>query len=132
MKKILLVIFSFAIVICLIIYKSSINNKNSILLLGEYLQIDNNNINTFLYNNITYKELINSIKSNDFIIIKNKKVYLNQLIYKSNMIIINANNKEYEKRCKKGNIYNYNYFTNNNLEHLINIIKRISNSKILF
>ena len=77
--------------------------------------------------------MLKKIKSNDYIIIKNKEVYLNQLIAKSKYIIINANNKEYFNKCRKNDsiIKNYNDFINNDINNLENIIKKISTAKII-
>ena len=99
MNKKILVIFLFAIIILILIYKYS-KKDDYILVVGEEnIDFDNNNykINTFLYDNITYKELINSIRTNDYIIVKGRKIYLNELIYKSKYIIITANKKSCEK-----------------------------------
>ena len=86
MKKILLVIFSLSIIICFIIYSITKRNESNILIVGEINNIFNEiktnkkNINMFLYNKIDYKELKSAIKNNDYIIIKKKKIYLNQLL----------------------------------------------------
>ena len=128
MKKIILVIFSFAIIISIFLYNILLNKEKNILFIGEYIKTDNNIID-FYYDNITYKELIKCIKSNDRIIIKNKKLYLNQLINNSNIIILNINQKQLENKCK---IKHDNYVINTNkyLNELLLLINRISNSKI--
>ena len=43
------------------------------------------------------------IKNNDYKIVKDKFIYLNQLIKKSDYIVINANNFEYKMKCRKNN-----------------------------
>ena len=146
MKRILLVIFLLLIPISYLIYNITLNPKKNILVFGDNLLLtikdksyldnfdkDKYNINTFTYDNITYKEMLKKIKSNDYIIIKNKEVYLNQLIAKSKYIIINANNKEYFNKCRKNDsiIKNYNDFINNDINNLENIIKKISTAKII-
>ena len=137
MKKILLVIFSLSIITCFVIYNLTKKEKNSILILGEYNELLNkidfskSNITGFYYDSINYKELTKAIKSNDYIIVKNKKVYINQLISNANIIVINANNIEYYNRCKKDKLNNYEYFVNKDLNELINIIRKINSSKIL-
>ena len=134
MKNKLLVIFFIAIFFSILIYFCFKKENNKILLLGEYSNINNinrENVTTFLYDNITYKELINAIKNNDYIIVKNKKVYLNQLINSSSKIIIFANNNEYIKRCNKNNdkyLITLEKYKNN----LRKIISKISNAEVIF
>ena len=146
MKRKILVIFLLLIPLSYLIYKITFNETKDILVFGdnylltkenssylENLDRDKYNINTFTYDNITYKEMLKKIKSNDYIIIKNKEVYLNQLISKAEYIIINANNKEYFNKCKKNDniIKNYNDFINNDITNLYNLINKISNAKII-
>ena len=105
MKRKLLVIFFIAIISSLFIYKFSPKRKE-VLYIGEkeYLNdIKYSNFKKYLYDNITYKELINSIDNNDYIVLKNRRVYLNQLLSDSDLIIIGANNIEYNKRCNQKN-----------------------------
>ena len=119
-KNILLVIFFFALFFSIIIYNLAYKNNDYTLLLGVYNKRfinDKNEYKTFYYDNITYKELINSIKSNDYIIVKNKKIYLTQLIASSSKIIINTNDKKCNRSSKN---------------ELINVIRRFSLSKIVF
>ena len=58
-----------------------------------------NNINDlnklFTNDNETYNDIINNIKNNYYIYEKGKKVYLNQKITESDLIILNANNDNY-------------------------------------
>ena len=136
MKRKLLVIFFIAIILTIIIYKITPKEK-IILYIGEIDFLNNikyKKYNRFLYDNITYKELTNSIKNNDFIIYKNQKIYLNQLISKSSLIIIGANNIEYNKYCnnKNLNIDLYNKNINNYKNKINKKIKKISSAKILF
>ena len=115
MKKILAVFF-LAVVLSFIIYKITYKENDYILIIGEndnYTQtiikdLSNNKIQTFLYDNITYKELIKAIKNNDYVIIKDKKIYLNQLIASSKNIIIYAGNKDYCNRNKITSTYKNN------------------------
>ena len=88
MKNKLLVIFLFALISIIIIY-SKTNKKDYTLYIGNYdnyIDIEDkinnkyNNLNKYLFEKITYKELINAIKNNDYIVIKDKKIYLQQLI----------------------------------------------------
>ena len=146
MKRKILVIFLLLVPLSYFIYKITFNETKDILFFGDnylltmenksYLEnIDKSkyNINTFTYDNITYKEMLKKIKTNDYIIIKNKKVYLNQLISKAEYIIINANNREYFNKCKKNDniLKNYNDFINNDITNLYNLINKISTAKII-
>ena len=122
MKKIL-VIFLLSTISTIIIYNSYYDKKENILIIcdNNYILdekiVKNNNILFYKYDNVNYKELINSIKSNEGYISKRKKIYLNQLISKTDYlyIIISSSGK-----C------NTDIYKN----QLISIIKRISNSKI--
>jgi hypothetical protein len=76
MKIKLLVIFFFVSIISILIFKYYEKEEENILYIGEkkYLNsINYNYYNLFLYDNITYKELINRIKDNDYIISKIKE-----------------------------------------------------------
>ena len=135
MKKILLVIFFFALISSIMIYKNR-PIKEKVLFIGEkeYLKdINYDKYDVFLYDNITFKQLINSIKNNDYIIIKNKKVYLNQLLANSNKILIGVNNIEYNKKCnnKEINIQTYNNRIELYKKELLNILEKMSYSKII-
>ena len=126
MKKIL-VIFLFATISIFLIYKTCFKKNNNILIVGEEnINLDSKKflINTFLYDDITYKELNKCIKNNDYIIIKDKKVYLNQLISKSKYIIITANKKECSRKLKLSDK------NKEQLKKLLETIKKISNSEI--
>ncbi len=129
MKKKLLVIFSFSIILCYLIFYFN-NSKGKTLIIGEYLSF-NKKYDNFYYNNITYKELLNCIKRNDYKIIKNKKIYLNELIGSSKTIIINANKNEYKKRCRNKNKRNYSEFVNQDINNLIMTINKMSSAKII-
>ena len=141
MKNIIPVIFFISIIFCFIIYKYTDNNKKKIVFIGENSIANEQFINnfkkydfkTFTYDNITYKELYNSIRQNDYYVSKNKKIYLNRLIYNSDYIILFGNNVEYNKKCNKEQniLNNYNKTINNNLDKLINLISKIKNSKII-
>ncbi len=138
MKKIILVIFFFAIIMTIIIYNLFSNKKENILIISEsnyinYIDDFNDyNIKIYKFDNITYKEMINVIKSNDYIKIKNKKIYLNQLIASSDYIIFNINNNEYERNCKKKYSLYYSNRLNNYKKELNKILNKMSNSKILY
>ena len=135
MKRILLVIFFIAIIFSIIIYNNK-PTREKILFIGEKEYLENiryNIYDKFLYDNINYKELINSIKNNDYIIIKNRKIYLNQLISDADIILIGVNNIEYNKKCNNKNFNREQYDKKLNIDkkYLINLIKKISYSKII-
>ncbi len=134
MKRKLLVIFFIAVISSLLIYKNKQSEEN-ILYIGEREYLDEINYkkyDKFLYDNITYKELINSIKNNDYITVKNKKIYLNQLISNADIIIIGANNIEYNKNCnnERLNMNYYNKKIENNKHELTKLLNKITASKI--
>ncbi|MGM9878282.1 MAG: hypothetical protein ACI33S_06520 [Bacilli bacterium] len=141
MKKKILVIFFIALILSIIIYNIFNNKRKNILLISDNNEIndiilnkykENYNVNLYTYNNITYKELIDNIKNNDSKIVKNEKIYLNQLISSADIIIINVNNNEYFNKCKKSNniIENYDRILSMNINDLDYILKKISHAKI--
>ena len=135
MKRILLVIFFIAIIFSIIIYNNK-PKREKVLFIGEKEYLENiryNKYDKFLYDNINYKELINSIKNNDYIIIKNRKIYLNQLISDADIVVIGVNNIEYNKKCNNKNFNREQYDKKLNIDkkYLINLIKKISYSKII-
>ena len=151
MKIKILVIFFLALIMSFIIYNVTLNNRKSILILGDNHLLDSNykTYDKYLYDDLkdnvvffnelfteegkTYKDIINDIKDNKYIVFKNKNVYLNQLISKANIIILNANNSEYFKKCNKSKsiIKEYNKKISNDIDSLIKIINKISTSKII-
>lgn len=150
-KKIL-VIFFFALISTFIIYKKCINNKINIIFLGDnyilnknYKTYDDylveslsnsNNLasfnNNFVYENKSYSDIINDINNNIYISFKNENIYLNQLIGKSDIIVISANNDNYFDKCYKDKyiLDNYNTILINKINLLVNLISKISNAKI--
>ena len=86
-------------------YSKFNNVNNEILLFGEIdiLNRDFNDsnriINTFFYDKVNVNRLVSSIKNNDYKVVKNKKIYLNQLIYSSNYIYIGVN--KYDNKIDK-------------------------------
>lgn len=151
MKIKILVIFFLALIMSFIIYNVTLNNRKSILILGDNHLLDSNykTYDKYLYDDFkdnvvffnelfteegkTYKDIINDIKDNKYVVFKNKNVYLNQLISKANIIILNANNSEYFKKCNKSKsiIKEYNKKISNDIDSLIKIINKISTSKIV-
>lgn len=151
MKIKILVIFFLALILSFIIYNVTLNNRKSILILGDNHLLDSNykTYDKYLYDDLkddivffnelftdenkTYKDIINDIKNNKYVISKNKNIYLNQLISKANIIILNANNSEYFKKCNKSKsiIEEYNKKISNDIDSLIRIINKISTSKII-
>ena len=151
MKIKILVIFFLALILSFIIYNVTLNNRKSILILGDNHLLDSSykTYDKYLYDDLkddivffnelftdenkTYKDIINDIKNNKYVIFKNKNIYLNQLISKANIIILNANNSEYFKKCNKSKsiIEEYNKKISNDIDSLIKIINKISTSKII-
>lgn len=151
MKIKILVIFFLALILSFIIYNITLNNRKSILILGDNHLLDSSykTYDKYLYDDFkdevvffnelfteedkTYKDIINDIKNNKYVISKNKNIYLNQLISKANIIILNANNSEYFKKCNKSKsiIKEYNKKVSNDIDSLIRIINKISTSKII-
>ncbi len=151
MKIKILVIFFLALIFSFIIYDVTLTNRKSVLILGdnhlttnEYKTYDKylyddlkdnvvffNELFTFDKNN--YKDILNDIKNNKYIVTKNKKLYLNQLISKSNIIILNANNEEYFNKCNKSDsiLKEYDRKIYDDLNNLINVINKISTAKII-
>jgi len=149
MKIKILVIFFLALIMSFIIYNVTLNNRKSILILGDNHLLDSNykTYDKYLYDDLkdnvvffnelfteegkTYKDIINDIKDNKYIVFKNKNVYLNQLISKANIIILNANNSEYFKKCNKSKsiIKEYNKKISNDIDSLIKIITRYQHLK---
>ena len=147
----ILVIFFMALIFSFIIYDVTLTNRKSVLILGdnhlttnEYKTYDKylyddlkdnvvffNELFTFDKNN--YKDILNDIKNNKYIVTKNKKLYLNQLISKSNIIILNANNEEYFNKCNKSDsiLKEYDRKIYDDLNNLINVINKISTAKII-
>lgn len=147
MKNKILVIFFIALIFSVIIYKININNKKNILILGDKYYLSSNyktydyflrdkyyNVNILLTDETdTYSKIKEKIINNYSITIKNKKMYLSQEISKANYIIISANNSNYMEKCNKSKKVSYNYIKkiNNDINDLINIINKISTSKII-
>lgn len=151
MKIKILVIFFLALIMSFIIYNVTLNNRKSILILGDNHLLDSSykTYDKYLYDDLkddvvffnelfteeakTYKDIINDIKDNKYVISKNKNIYLNQLISKANIIILNANNSEYFKKCNKSKsiIEEYNKKISNDIDSLIKIINKISTSEIV-
>ena len=97
MKIKILVIFFLALILSFIIYNVTLNNRKSILILGDNHLLDSSykTYDKYLYDDFkddivffnelfteedkTYKDIINDIKNNKYVISKNKNIYLNQL-----------------------------------------------------
>lgn len=151
MKIKILVIFFLALIFSFIIYDVTLTNRKSILMLGDN-HLTNNEYKTYdkyLYDDLkndvvffnelftldknNYKDILNDIKNNKYVVSKNKKIYLNQLISKSNIIILNANNEEYFNKCNKSDsiLKEYDKKIYDDLNSLINVINKISTAKII-
>ena len=133
-KNILSVIFFLLCILSFLIYKRFDNKSLSYLYIGD-VKVYNKyefKYNKYTFDNITYSQIKKSITSNDFKVIKEKNVYLNQLISNSDVIILSANNFEYKNKCKKNNriLKEYNSLIYSDLLNLVNVIKKISTAKI--
>lgn len=137
-KNILSVIFFLLCFLSFFIFKKFNKNNLDILYIG-----DNNvyntlissfelNVNKYTYDSVTYKDIENNIKSNDFKIIKNKNVYLNQLISKSDILIMSANNFKYKNKCKKNEriLNEYDEIVYSEIISLYDVIEKISDAKV--
>lgn len=139
MKKIS-VIFFLLCLISIFIYNIFKKENIDVLYLGdseyyyEYVSdIKKYKISKYSYDSVVYKNITNDIKDNSFKIIKGKNLYLTQAISNSDIIILSANNFEYKNKCKKIDriINEYDIVINRDVNSLINVISRISNSKII-
>lgn len=150
-KNNILVIFFLSCFLSFIIYKYNVDHRISVLILGDnkllnskyktydtylkdYLSFKMDFVDSsFVSENKTYKDLINNIKNNYYVMSKNKRIYLNQMISKSDYIILNANNNEYLDKCNKSTkiIENYDNKIENEIFSLIEIINKISTAKII-
>lgn len=149
-KNKLLVIFFLSCLLSYIIYNYTINNRIDVLVLGDNYLINSKyktydkylldkyyNINDFnklfTIDNGTYKDIINNIKNNYFVYEKGKKVYLNQKITESDLIILNASNDNYFEKCSKGKsiIRKYNESVIEDINALKEIISKISAAKVI-
>ena len=90
------------------------------------------NYNKYLFDEVSYNNIQNYIVNNDYKVVKGKNIYLNQLISNSDVIILNANNFEYNNKCKKNKriISEYDKILFYDLEKLVNLINRISSAKV--
>lgn len=146
MKNKILVIFFLALICSIFIYKTTLNNKTNILILGDKYFLNSNfktydaflkdkyyNVNSlFAEENETYDKIINKIKTNYSMKIKNKREYLNQKIASSTHIILSSNNKQNDEKCKNNRVSNY-YLkkTNEDIANLVKLIEKISTAKII-
>ena len=138
MKKIS-VIFFLACIFIIFIYNKFKSDNINILYLGDLSVLNNkvhfdiyNNIEKYTYDSVTYKDIENEIKNNSYKVIKENNVYLNQLISKSDVIIISANNFKYSIKCNKSNsnLLNYDKVINSEIDSLVDTLNKISSSKI--
>lgn len=120
-KKILILFF--ILFISIFIYFKFCNENKNVLYVGKNIFISNKKLKYIIYpyDYVSYKDLIESIDSNEYRYIKGKNVFLNNLIYKANKIIINVNDE-----C------NYIKTNNDSIIKLISKIRKISNAKLYF
>lgn len=137
-KNILPVIFFLLCFLSFFIYKKFNKNNLDILYIGDnsvYNMLISSfelSVNKYTYDSVTYKDIENNIKLNDSKIVKNKNIYLNQLISKSDILIMSANNFKYKNKCKKNEriIKEYDDIVYSEILSLYNVIDKISDAKV--
>lgn len=149
-KNKLLVIFFLSCIFSYIIYNYTMENRINVLILGDnyllnskyktydkYLLDKYYNINDFnklfTSDETTYKDIINNIKNNYYVYLKDKKVYMNPKIANADIIILNANNDKYFEKCNKSEsvIKKYNEDIMSDINELKNLINKISPAKVI-
>lgn len=149
-KNKLLVIFFLSLIGSYLIYNHTIKERINILILGDnyllnskyktydkYLLDKYYNLNDlnkiFTSENVTYEDIINNIKNNYYVYSKDKKIYLNQVISSSDIIILNANNNKYFEKCDKNEkiLRDYDEKTKNTIYEVKKIINKISPAKVI-
>lgn len=155
MKYKLLVIFFIAIVLTLLIYKLTYKDNINILSLGSnlskgktpfngikngydyYLKKYLNKEKNYSYINYVKTEnnlldtLLESIKNYKEVIVKGKKKNINQIVSKSDYIILDLNDNKTISKC---NNKDYLLFVNkkkDEVEKLLKIIRKINNNTVL-
>ncbi len=138
-KKIL-IIFLFAFLMAILIYKKYDIKEIRVLIIGEKLDIYKytdyfkyNYNSDFIEDNVTYKKLINYIENNKNIYKKGNRLFLNQLILDSDIIIINSNYNNYKMACNKNRRILEEYIDREFKYYLElkNKISHITNAKII-
>ena len=149
-KNKLLVIFFLSCIFSYIIYNYTMENRINVLILGDnyllnskyktydkYLLDKYYNINDFnklfTSDETTYKDIVNNIKNNYYVYLKDKKVYMNPKIANADIIILNANNDKYFEKCNKSEsvIKKYNEYIMSDINELKNLINKISPAKVI-
>ena len=149
-KNKLLVIFFLSCIFSYIIYNYTMENRINVLILGDnyllnskyktydkYLLDKYYNINDFnklfTSDETTYKDIVNNIKNNYYVYLKDKKVYMNPKIANADIIILNANNDKYFEKCNKSEsvIKKYNEDIMSDINELKNLINKISPAKVI-
>jgi hypothetical protein len=140
MKYKLSVIFFLLCLILFIIYNKFDERELNILYIGDSrtfeilnFELEGYKLNKYLFDNVTYKEIKNNINNNSYKIVKEKYVYLNREIGKSDVIIFNANNFEYKLKCSRTSriVEEYNMKVNNDVDDLVKYLNSMVNSKII-
>lgn len=137
--KLSVIFFILCFVLYFIYYKFDDSNIN-VLYIGDSItfydlddKLSEYNITSYLFDNITYDELNMYVKNNHFKVIKDKYVYLNQLIRKSDILILNANNFDYRLKCRRNDriVEEYNLKVSKDINNLIDSINSITNTKTI-
>ena len=140
MKYKISVIFLVLCFVLYLIYCKFDNSNTNVLYIGDSntfydisKKLGNYYINSYLFDDVTYDELKRYVKNNHYKIVKDKYIYLNQLIRKSDILILNANNFDYKMKCRRNDriIEEYNLKVNKDINMLIDSINSISNIKTI-
>jgi hypothetical protein len=154
MKIKLLVIFFFISFFSYLIYNNADNERKYITIIGDdfLFSYTKNTYDNYLYKHLkdnhklkevnklftseylTYKEIINNIKDNYYLVEKNKNTYLNTTLSSADYIIINMQNLSFFEKCNKNESVVKNYIDNQFLSFndMINLINKLSKAEIIF
>lgn len=138
MKKIILILFLF--LSCYLIYNLTEDKNLSYLVIGDTIA-DNPNLKNNLdnYNNDYINEdyriidLINIIKYNEELEVKNKPISIHRLLKNTDILIISIgmNDLYYKLNADTKNIYTYLNNMINNMEYLLTEIDKYSYTQVL-
>lgn len=155
MKKIIFILILF--LSCYIIYNLTVDSKYYYLSIGDYLSYGVNSYglkengysfyvknyleredelkyfnDSFTDNNYRIIDLINMVKYNEEKVINGKKLNINQLLKKADIITLSAgmNDLYYKLNVNDDNIYNYMNGLISDMDELLNYIDRFNHNKV--
>ena len=135
MKKIILILFLF--LSCYLIYNVTEDKNLSYIVIGDRIA-DNpylkNYNNDYINENYRIIDLINILKYNQELEVKDKRISIHRLLKNSNILIISIgmNDIYYKLNYDTKNIYTYMNEMINNIEKLLSEIDRYNYEKVLF